>query len=59
MKWTSPTDANKLAVKMALRQTFDVRRETIQKREIPVVMEEYPRLMDFEGEMVCYYNFFK
>jgi hypothetical protein len=59
MKWTSPTDANKLAVKMALRQTFDVRRETIQKREIPVVMEEYPSFMDFEGEMVCYYNFFK
>jgi hypothetical protein len=51
---TTPRAANKVKLVQTMIETFAWRREQIRKdsQSITAIIKEYPRLLDFEGEMV-------
>lgn len=58
MKDTPPTSISKKTIKADLEKTFDYRRQFLKLPTSTFVsfFTEYPRLFDFEGDMVRFFN---
>lgn len=60
MKDTPPTSSTEEAMRVDLAKTFEFRRQFIKSPTISfgIFMTEYPRLFDFKGQMVIFFQSF-
>ena len=54
MKFTNPSPSNRTAIENCLKETLPNRREWISNQgpTISEIFNEYPRLLDYNGDMV-------